>query len=37
VTDKLIWHILKEFARKVEIDKPASHDLRQSLHHPSEE
>ena len=30
MTDKVIWHIVKEFAKKVGIDKVAPHDLRRS-------
>jgi len=30
VTDKVIWHIVKEFAKKVGIEKLAPHDLRRS-------
>ena len=30
MTDKVIWHIVKEFANKVGIDKLAPHDLRRS-------
>jgi len=30
MTDKVIWHIVKEFAKKVGIDKLAPHDLRRS-------
>ena len=30
MTDKVIWHIVKEFAKKVGLDKLAPHDLRRS-------
>jgi len=30
LTDKVIWHIVKEFAKKVGIDKLAPHGLRRS-------
>ena len=30
VTDKVIWHVVKEFAKKVGINKLAPHDLRRS-------
>jgi len=29
VTEKLVWHVVKEFAAKIEISKLAPHDLRR--------
>jgi len=30
VTEKLVWHVVKEFAAKIGVSKPAVHDLRRS-------
>jgi site-specific recombinase XerD len=30
VTEKLVWHVVKEFAVKIGVDKLAPHDLRRS-------
>jgi site-specific recombinase XerD len=30
VTEKLVWHVVKEFAAKIGIGKLAPHDLRRS-------
>jgi hypothetical protein len=29
VTEKLVWHVVKEFAAKVGVNKLAPHDLRR--------
>ena len=30
VTEKLVWHVVKEFAAKIGVSKLAPHDLRRS-------
>jgi site-specific recombinase XerD len=30
VTEKLVWHVVKEFAAKIGVNKLAPHDLRRS-------
>jgi len=30
VTEKLVWHVVKEFASKIGVSKLAPHDLRRS-------
>jgi integrase len=30
VTEKLVWHVVKEFANKIGVSKLAPHDLRRS-------
>jgi len=30
VTEKLVWHVVKEFAAKIDVSKLAPHDLRRS-------
>lgn len=30
VTEKLVWHVVKEFASKIGVNKLAPHDLRRS-------
>jgi site-specific recombinase XerD len=30
MTDKVVWHVVKTYAKKVEIPKLAPHDLRRS-------
>jgi site-specific recombinase XerD len=30
ITEKLVWHVVKEFAAKIGVDKLAPHDLRRS-------
>ncbi len=37
ITDKVVWHVVKEFAKKVGIDKLAPHDLGRTFHHPNAE
>jgi len=34
VTEKLVWHVVKEFAAKTGVSKLAPHDLRRSLRPP---
>ena len=29
VTEKLVWHVVKELAAKIGVGKPAPHDLRR--------
>jgi hypothetical protein len=29
MTEKVVWHVVREFAAKAGIDKPAPHDLRR--------
>ena len=31
VTEKLVWHVVKEFAAKIGVGKLAPHDLRRSV------
>jgi integrase len=30
VTEKLVWHVVKEFAAEIGVGQPAPHDLRRS-------
>src|SRR5256884_2895377 len=36
ITEKVVWHVVKEYAAKIGVSKLAPHDLRRSEEHTSE-